>query len=273
MEERRIIKTARFPQLSWLKTGSGPAFILLHGFPESGALWREVWPALAKSFTVIIPDLPGSGESNWESEHISMEDMAASVKEIMDNEGIGTAIMAGHSMGGYAALAFAELYPRSLIGLSMVHSGAAADTDEKKENRRKAIEVVKKGGRETFIRQMIPGLFAESTKGSQPGIINDEILRGLKLKTQAIVAFYNAMINRPDRISILNNAAFPVQWIIGKHDNVLPFEKLMQQTMLAGVNFVSVYGDAAHMSMLEAPQKLAGDMETFGKYCLAKTGR
>jgi pimeloyl-ACP methyl ester carboxylesterase len=114
---------------------------------------------------------------------------------------------------------------------------------------------------------MIPGLFAKNFKSMHQPVISDEITRGLKLTDTAIVAFYNAMINRPDRTSTLKNAAFPVQWIIGKEDNVAPLDKVAQQSMLADVNFVSVYTDCAHMSMLEKPQALIRDLEEFGQYC------
>lgn len=270
MEQKLRITAQNFPQLSYLKTGSGPVVMLLHGFPESGDLWREVWPSLSNQFTVIVPDLPGSGESSFDGETVSIEQLAGSVKLIADNEGIREAIIAGHSMGGYVALAFAELYGHMLRGLALVHSTAAADTEEKKETRRKSIELINKGGKEPFIRQMIPALFSTAFKDGNEAL-NREIVKGLKLEAKSMVAFYNAMINRPERIATLNSAAYPVQWIFGKEDTIVPPSKVMQQSTLADINFVSIYPGSAHMSMLECPEQLSDDLAEFGRYCYKLT--
>ena len=58
--------------------------------------------------------------------------MAQSVKAVLNQEGIRKVVVVGHSLGGYVALAFAELYPDMMKGLIMYFSSAAADTEEKK---------------------------------------------------------------------------------------------------------------------------------------------
>lgn len=267
MEQKIQITGKKFPQLSYVKTGSGPAIILLHGFPESGSLWRYVWPQLSENFTVIVPDLPGSGDASFNGDSLSIEQLAESVKQVVDNEGISEMIMVGHSMGGYVALAFADLYGNSLKGLSLVHSTAAADNDEKKEARRKSIALIEKGGKDAFIRQMVPALFSKAFKEGKPDVLEQEIERGLQLDGKSMVAFYNAMINRPARITTLEKASYPIQWIFGEEDTIVPPEKVMQQSTLADVNFVSVYSGCAHMSMLEDPERLADDLNDFGGYC------
>jgi pimeloyl-ACP methyl ester carboxylesterase len=82
-----------------------------------------------------------------------------------------------------------------------------------------------------------------------------------------MIAFYNAMINRPDRTSTLKQARFPVQWIIGKEDSAVPPEVVLPQTRLAAVNYVSLYGNTGHMSMLEQTGKLNNDLKQFIHYC------
>ncbi|MCD6062213.1 MAG: alpha/beta hydrolase fold protein [Flavipsychrobacter sp.] len=270
MEQKLRITVPDFPNLAYLKTGTGPAMILLHGFPESGDLWRKVWPALAAHFTVIVPDLPGSGESTFSGESVSIEGLAKSVKAIADHEQVEQVVIAGHSMGGYVALAFADLYGSKLAGLSLVHSTAAADSEEKKETRRKSIELINKGGKEAFIRQMIPALFSKGFKENKAAL-DKEIAKGLRLEAKSMVAFYNAMINRPERIATLNGVSYPVQWIFGKEDTVIPAKNVIQQSTLANVNLVSVYPEAAHMSMLEVPERLAKDLHEFGQYCFRLT--
>jgi pimeloyl-ACP methyl ester carboxylesterase len=262
-----MTNSAQYPKLFYRKFGNGPALVLLHGFPESGVLWQQVWPALAEHFTVLVPDLPGSGDSSRGTMKITMESMADAVNGMLEAENIESAVFAGHSMGGYVSLAFASKCGQKVKGLSMVHSTAYADDEEKKNNRRKAIELIRKGGREAFIRQMIPALFSSATKQTRPGIVEKQVDSGLQLEADSLVAYYEAMIERPDRTEILKTANFPMQWIMGKDDTVIPFTKGLQQCTLTSINFVSVYNMCGHMSMLENDKELTKDLTDFTNYC------
>lgn len=256
-----------FKQVSYRKYGNGNAVVLLHGFPEDGELWRHIYPALAAHFTVIIPDLPGSGDSTLPDGDLSIDQLAASVRLILEQEGIEKAVVAGHSMGGYTALAMADKYPSLIAGLSLVHSTAGADDDAKKETRRKSVALIRKGGRETFIKQMIPNLFSPVFKVAHKDVIAEQIKRGMRLGIDSLAAYQEAMMNRPQRKYVLEQAAYPVQWIVGKDDSIVPSRKALQQSYLGSRDFVSLYSGCGHMSMLEMPEKLVADMIEFVAYC------
>ena len=196
-----------------------------------------------------------------------MESLAGRIADILANEKIEEAVVVGHSMGGYITMAFAESHRPWLKGISLVHSSATADTDEKKETRRKSIELIRKGGKEPFVKGMIPNLFAKTFKDDHPEVMDRQVERGLNLPEESMIAFYNAMINRPDRTATLKTSGIPVQWIIGKEDSVVPLEVAMKQAKLADVNFVSLYDNCGHMSMLEHPERLANDLREFVSYC------
>jgi pimeloyl-ACP methyl ester carboxylesterase len=261
------IQTEQFSNIHYTKSGSGPAVVLLHGFPESGDLWSGVYPAISSLYTVIIPDIPGSGGSVLDKRDVSMEELADSIAAILAHEKIEEIVLVGHSMGGYITMAFAQSHRPWLKGISLVHSTATADSEEKMETRRKSIELIRKGGKEPFVKGMIPNLFAPAFKEDHPDILQRQTDRGLKLPEESMVAFYNAMINRPDRTGILKESNVPVQWIIGKDDSVVPMNIALQQGRLAEVNFVSVYDNCGHMSMLEHPERLANDLKEFIGYC------
>ncbi len=265
----KTVPTNQSSTLSYRIVGQGMPIVLLHGFPVSGALWSRVWGGLAENYTVIVPDFPGVGGSDVMPD-LSMKKMADAVKQVLDNEGITAAVVAGHSMGGYVAMELVNTYPNVIKGLAMVHSVASADTDEKKEQRRKAIALIEKGGKDAFVKQMIPTLFSEETIVKQPDLIETQLKEALKTPAESLVAFYNAMINRENRVKLLQEAAFPVLWIAGASDNLIPKEKIMQQTILSSVNFVEVYGNCGHMAMLEEPDRLIMDMTDFLKYCFAE---
>lgn len=254
------------------KTGSGPAIILLHGFPASGGLWRNIWGGLSVSNTVIMPDLPGSGNSPLKGA-TSISDMAEMIKEIMDGEQLEQAVIAGHSMGGYVALAFAALYSQKVAGLSLIHSTTDADDEEKIKTRQKAIALIEKGGKQGFINQMVPNLFSDATKQAQPELIREQIKESMEVQDAGMINFYKAMIDRKDTTQILPNATFPVQWICGHDDNVIPCKKILNKSYKADINFVSFYINCGHMSMLEAPRQLTMDLTSFISYCYTTNTR
>lgn len=261
------ISTEAFPKLSYRKEGSGDAIVMIHGFPDDGELWREVVPMLSEQFTVIVPDLPCSGGSTYKGEQLTIDLLADAVKVILDKEGISEAVFIGHSMGGYVALAIAEKFRNLVKGLSIVHSTPLADDDEKIAIRKKAIDIIDKGGKGAFVRQMIPNLFSDVTKKSNEELIKYQVNKGEKLSDECLIAFYNAMIIRLDRVKVLKNSTFPVMWVLGKDDMVTPLTAVMQHCIHANVNFVHTYPDCGHMSMLERPTKLANDIEDFSVYC------
>src|SRR5688572_13418725 len=89
--------------------GNGKPVLLVHGFGETGEVWKNQIDWLGNKFKLIVPDLPGSGQSDL-IDDMSMEGMAESLKTILDTENYGgpKVSIIGHSMGGYIALAFAE---------------------------------------------------------------------------------------------------------------------------------------------------------------------
>ena len=259
------ISTSVSSNVYYRKMGSGPAIVLLHGFPESGTLWQNIWDELAASYTVIIPDFPGSGKSILEKE-TSIVEMAECLNAILDNEGIDTAVIAGHSMGGYVAFAFADKYPGKVKGLTLVHSTPEADDDEKIKTRLKSIELIRKGAKLTFITYMVPNLFSELFKQSKPLIVKQQVDEALTMDEAGMINFYKAMISRTDKTHVLETAIYPIQWIIGEQDNVIHFKKILNKTYRSPINFVSFYHDCGHMSMIEAPSKLVSDLKLFINY-------
>lgn len=265
------IHTERFPQLYYRKYGKGPAIVLLHGFPADGELWFKIWEQLAEQCLVIVPDLPGSGKSSFTGDDVSIDELAGSVNAILEHENINEAVIVGHSMGGYTALAFADLYAPKLKGLALVHSTSAADNEEKIATRKKSIDLIRKGGKEPFIKQMVPNLFSKTFSEANQTVIEDRVNKGLKLEAASMIAFYNSMIERPDRTEVLKNGHFPVLWVLGQDDNVIPYKPVLKQTTLANVNFISIYSDSGHMSMLEQDKQLIDDLQKFAAYCYSKS--
>ena len=111
-------------------TGEGPPVVLLHGFPDSGRLWRHQVPALVEAgFSTIVPDLRGYGASDQpaEVEAYSIPFLAGDVVAILDAVGVERAHVVGHDWGAALAWAFGSLLPDRvdhLVALSVGHPGA-----------------------------------------------------------------------------------------------------------------------------------------------------
>ncbi|MHA4809314.1 alpha/beta fold hydrolase [Flavitalea flava] len=238
--------------------GQGFPVLLVHGFAEDNRIWDNQVDYLKDRYRLFIPDLPGCGRSSpiqvknsQTGAETSMEELADLIKAILDAENTGPCILIGHSMGGYIALAFAEKYPGQLVALGFFHSTAYADTPEKITARRKGIEFIRKNGSAPFIRQSIPNLFAEASRKRQEDIITALIDRYSGFNPDSLVAYYEAMIYRPDRTTVLREFPGPVLFIIGEGDNSVPLDHSLRQSHMPGLAFIHILTHAGHMGMLE----------------------
>src|SRR5262245_56042305 len=157
--------------------GNGNPVMLVHGFGEDATVWREQIEYLENNFRLVIPDLPGTGQSEL-IDDMSMEGMAEIVHEIIHQENIEACTVIGHSMGGYITLALADEYPNHVSAFGLFHSTAYPDSEEKKVIRRKGIEFIEQHGAYEFLKTSTPNLFSPKTKDKRPELI-DEQLAGL----------------------------------------------------------------------------------------------
>lgn len=105
--------------------GSGPALLLLHGYPQTHVMWHRVAPMLAKHFTVVVADLRGYGDSSKpdsDPEHTpySKRAMAADMAGLMDALGHRRFLLAGHDRGGRVAHRLAMDHPERVEKLAVL---------------------------------------------------------------------------------------------------------------------------------------------------------
>src|SRR5690349_4074835 len=121
--------------MAYSRHGEGTPLVLIHGYPLDHSIWQDLLPLLQGEFEVILPDLRGFGMSAATAAPYGMTHMADDIAGLLDRLEIETAAVAGHSMGGYVALAFAGKYPQRLSGLGLVASQTLADPPERKQGR------------------------------------------------------------------------------------------------------------------------------------------
>ena len=97
--------------------GQGQTVVLVHGFSEDGTIWENQVEYLKGKCQLIIPDLPGSGQSPINETPWSMEYFAECIRAILDHENISTVQMIGHSMGGMIACTYSGIRPQRVARL------------------------------------------------------------------------------------------------------------------------------------------------------------
>jgi pimeloyl-ACP methyl ester carboxylesterase len=187
---------------------------------------------------------------------ISLIDYAELMAAILKVEDISTCILIGHSMGGYIALAFEEIYPEISLRFGLVHSSALADTEEKKANRLKGIELMELYGAGPFLKNTIPNLFSATFKKEHPDMVSLLVDAAPVFNTQACQQYYEAMRLRPDRTSILKGNLKPILFVIGTDDVAAPLVDLLPQIKLPSRPYVHILEGVGHMGMWEATEQV-----------------
>lgn len=249
-------------KINYTDIGKGTAVVLLHGFLENLSMWEAYIPEFSKKHRVIAIDLLGHGETECLGYIHTMEDQADMVHHVLHELKIRKGIFIGHSMGGYVALAFAELYPDNVKGLVLLNSTSRADSEERKANRDRAIAAVKQNY-SAFVRMSIANLFSEDNRERLADKIEEVRNEALKTPLQGIVAALEGMKIRKDREVILHFAPYPMLLVLGKKDGVLNYVDNLEQVENTKVELVS-FSDG-HMSHIENESELKSVLVNFLK--------
>jgi len=244
--------------LAYERLGKGMPLMLIHGYPLDHTSWDEVASLLENKFDVILPDLRGFGQSTTVETPYTISDMADDLASLLDHLEVEKAALAGHSMGGYVALAFAKKYPQRVSGLGLVSSQAVADSPEGKDRRyQTAADVVEKGVN-IVAEAMTPKL---STDASVQAFVRDVIVKQSK---SSVIGALKAMAERENLMSHLSSVKFPVVLIHGNADLLIPIERAKEiKAVLPSAQFVELQG-AGHMPMMEFARETAEGLKFLG---------
>lgn len=233
-----------------------PPVVLLHGWPLDRSLWAAVASDLvAVGYRVVCPDLPGFGASpplapdDW-----TVEAYADEVAALLVSLGSGPVPVAGHSFGGYVALALADDHADLLAGLGLIASRTSADSDTARAGREATIAQVRAQG----TRALLPGLAA---KLLAPTAAPELRLRAERLvgacPPEAVLAGLAAMVARPDRGFVLEEFARPLLVVHGTSDQIIPAAEAANPSRSRGVTRRLLEG-IGHLPMWEAVSETAG---------------
>lgn len=253
----------RNSDLNYFKSGKGKALVLVHGFTESSAIYMDFEKNLSEEFLLIIPDLPGHGKSQL-PQNLDMDLMGDYINQILEAENIKECVIVGHSMGGYAALNFAEKYPEKCKSLCLFHSSARADSFEIKENRNRTIDIIK-NNKTGFLNNFIPSLFAENRKEELKLQIEESQKIASTITQESLIANMQAMRDREGSLEFLYTTKIPIGFIFGKQDSRIQFDNALAQTALPKTSKVLILDDCGHMGYIEKPKEVLEFIKYFAK--------
>lgn len=238
-------------ELAYERRGTGTPLVLIHGFPLDHSIWNAAAPLLENDFDLIIPDLRGFGGSTAPSTSYLMTDIASDLAALLDSLGVGQTTLAGHSMGGYAALAFAKAFPDRVSGLALISSQAAGDAPDRKEGRYKTASDVAEKGVQVVVDAMTDKLSpSQSVRDAVRSLMAKQSVAG-------VTGALKAMAERENLTSFVASFQQPLVLIHGDADALIPVDKAREiKSLLPTTHLVELAG-AGHMPMMEMPGETA----------------
>ncbi len=227
--------------------------VCLHGFLE----YKEIFDFLDsvdihERFNILTIDLLGHGQSGNIGYVHAMDDQADMVFDLLSYLKIKDIIILGHSMGGYVGLSFLNHYNSYVNRLILLNSAAKDDSEERKKNRLRGIELVKKN-KSIFIQMAISNLFKEETKKNKTNQIKVFKNTAINISTQGCIAAMYGMLERKDQTQLLYNTD-KIIYMGGLEDELIPKEDILNE--IKGSDTPYNFVEGGHMLWLENPEEI-----------------
>ena len=202
--------------------GDGPPVVLLHPFPACRDFWMPAAEMLATRYRIILPDLRAHGESDLGEGPATMEKLAVDIARVCDDAGVGRAVFAGVSIGGYALFEFWRRSRGRVAALVLSNTKAQPDTTEARANRLRAADDALERGTEPFIESMLPKLMGETTHRARPDLVAAARAMMRKMSAEDVAAVQRGMAERPDSVPTLKTINVPTMVLVGEEDPLTP---------------------------------------------------
>ncbi len=255
--------------LAYRKAGGGPDTILLiHGMAGSSDTWRHVMPALAKTHTVIAPDLPGHGRSDKPAGDYSLGAAANTLRDVLIGLDAGPVTVVGQSLGGGVAMQLAYQHPELCERLVLISSGGLGREVSL------MLRMLSAPGAELVLSVAVPTFVRDAgdsvrrwlgDRGIRANRIDemwrayaslgDSETRAAFLRTlRSVVDPGGQAINAQDRLYLAQ--AMPTLVIWGDNDHIIPVSHAQHaQTTMPGAR-VEILPGVGHFPQVEEPAKV-----------------
>jgi 3-oxoadipate enol-lactonase len=240
-------------EIAYEVAGAGPAVLLLHAFPLGLSMWDAQAEALAATHRVVRFDARGFGGSHAGDGPLTMERIADDGAAFLDQLGIEKAVVAGCSMGGYAAFAFVRRHPQRLAGLVLQDTRAGADTAEAKASRAALAAKVLAEGASAAVEAFLPKLVGETSHRERQDLVASLRERILATAPQGIANALHGLAARADSRETLPTIAVPTLVLVGAEDGLTPPPEAATMAAAIPKARLDVIPRAGHLANLENP--------------------
>ncbi len=250
-------------EIAYEVIGEGPPLVLLHAFPANHEMWLPAAQMLARNRRLVLPDLRAHGDSGAGEGPATMEKHAADLVRVCDHAGVGRAVFAGVSIGGYTLFEFWRRNRQRVSALILCDTKASADTPEGRANRLKSAEDALQRGPEFVIDGLLPKLLGKSTQALRPDLVAAARRMMMKMSAEDIAVVQRGMAERPDSIPTLKTIDVPTLVLVGDEDGLTPVgdAELMRQNIPRCD--LSVIAKAGHYAVFEQPKQAATVIRQF----------
>jgi pimeloyl-ACP methyl ester carboxylesterase len=252
-------------QLYTRDVGDGTPLVLVHAFPLSSAMWLAQREGLSARFRVLTPDMRGFGGSPLGTDEPSVDTMADDVADLLDAKGIDRAIVGGHSMGGYVALAFCRRHSDRILGVVLANTKATEDTGDAREARlRTAGRIEAEGSVDVLLEELLPLLVGPTTMRRRALVYGR--VRGLVQSAPPPAAAWaqRALAACPDSLGTLAGFRPPTLILQGAEDAIVSEDEARAMSgALPNAELIVIPG-AGHLTPIEQPQLFNDAVAEFG---------
>jgi pimeloyl-ACP methyl ester carboxylesterase len=244
--------------------GDGPAVLFVHAFPFNSTMWQPQIDALGDRYRLITPDLTGFGGSDAPEDRsaYTMDAWADLLAGLLDELGLDKVVLAGLSMGGYAAFAFLRRHRQRVSALILADTRAEADPPEGIEKRTSQQDLVEREGTAGLIDALVGALLSEDTRTNKPDVV-DHVRKSMDNPPAGFIGALEAMKGRPDSSDELSAIDVPTLVIVGENDGVTPPDAARKIHEHVGGSRLVVIPSAGHISNLEAAEEFNRAVEGF----------
>jgi len=241
--------------LNYKKAGHKIPFVLIHAWPLSSRMWSRQLETLQDKIMLITPDIPGLGKSSGQPVP-SIPAIAQDVAALLDHLDIKEpVVIGGLSMGGYVTLEFFRQFPERVRGVCLLATRANADTPEVRERRFNNIAFLESHPLEAFFPRVIPKLLGQSTRSTQPELIEEVQSLIRENESVGICNTLRAMAARKDSTELLSTITCPTLVVAGDEDGfVTAEESKAMHAKIPGAEF-HLMKETGHLLNLEKPEE------------------
>lgn len=245
-------------------SGDGPALLLLHGYPLSGALFGRVREALQDDWTVITLDHRGYGLSDAPETRASIEVYAKDALAVLDHLGIEKAAIGGMSMGGPITLSMYQMAPERFSGMILIDTTAAPAGPPEAGLWRGIESVIADKGMAPIMTALLPDMVSGEMRLTNPayGDYLVEVMKGATDRAGRDGAL--ALAERPDFTDLLGKIDVPTLVMVGVEDALYSVEVSRKMAGSIPNASLAILPGASHAAVFEAAGSAAGAIQAWG---------